>query len=448
MSFPGQKSSVLIQELLSHVVVDPYPFVVDLRRCSGMQIATIDGDLITDWGGLYGSKLIGYNHPKLFTEEYLTRLAYASATKLPNPDFLTPECLEYYRTVKSIAPRCMHNERLEVYAVNSGAEAVENMMKYFINRHQRTSRAKGINVPVSRFLYFDQAFHGRTVFALNITRLDHDPVITRNYEGFVPGNLKVPFPAWNNSRSDSDNDRELDSCLATIEQLFQTYGHEIAGVILEPIQGAGGHRIAAPRFFTRLSELCHTYDINWGLDEVQTAGGQCGSVFSIDLYDIPYPPQAVASAKKFGNGVVFMVEPMDDVGVLDSTWGGTLSDMVRFVEEWNIVRDEQLLEQVPEKTGVLVSGLKSLETRWPGKIENVRGLGLYQGFSFRTPSDSGVFIDRALEDEALLMLGAGPGTIRLRPPLDVTHNDIEDMIARAHRILDRMYGNSAPEGAD
>ncbi len=439
MEFPGPGSQVLLDELLTHVVVEPYPFAVDLRHCRGMQIATVDGQHITDWGGLYGSKLIGYNHPRLFEADYLERLSYAAATKLPNPDFLTPECLAYYRVMTSIAPRCMQNERLEVYAVNSGAEAVENMMKYFVNCHQRTARAKGIDAPVSRFLYFEQAFHGRTVFALNITRLTHDPVITKYFEEFIPGNLKVPFPAWNNSRSDEENNRELDACLQTIEELFQAHENEIAGVILEPIQGAGGHRIASPRFFTRLSELCHTYGINWGLDEVQTAGGQCGSIFAIDQFDIPYPPQAVASAKKFGNGVVFMLEPMDDIGVLDSTWGGTLSDMVRFVQEWKIVQDEGLIEQVPAKAEALVSGLRDIVSRWPQVLENVRGMGLYQGFSFRTASHSGDFIDRALNEESLLMLGAGPGTIRLRPPLDVSLQDIHNLIVSIERILRRMF---------
>lgn len=125
--YPGPESRALLEELSSYVVVEPYPFAVDLSASRGMQLATVDGQRITDWTGLYGSKLIGYNHPRMFEPTYLNRLAVASATKLPNPDFLTRECLDYYRLLRSIAPKCMRNDRLEVYAVNSGAEAVENI---------------------------------------------------------------------------------------------------------------------------------------------------------------------------------------------------------------------------------------------------------------------------------------------------------------------------------
>ncbi len=436
--YPGPESRALLEELSSYVVVDPHPFAVDLAASRGMQLATVEGRRITDWTGLYGSKLIGYNHPRMFEPAYLERLGYASATKLPNPDFLTPECLDYYRLLRSIAPRCMPNEHLEVYAVNSGAEAVENMMKYFMNLHQRKMQLQGKPYAVSRFLYFDQAFHGRTVFALNVTGVDHDPIITRDFHGVAPGNLKVPFPAWNSSHPEAANRAILKSSLTTIEQLLDRYHDEIAGVILEPIQGAGGHRIAAPEFYTELSRLCHEYDVYWGLDEVQTAGGQCGEIFAIDAFNVPYPPRAVAAAKKLANGVVFMHEPMEDVGVLDSTWGGTLSDMVRFVQEWSIVREEELIEQVPRKATHLVAGLQRLESRWPGVVENVRGLGLYQGFSLKEADLRARLIDDALEQEDLLLLGAGPGQIRLRPPLDVTESDIDHLLSALERLLERQ----------
>lgn len=219
---------------------------------------------------------------------------------------------------------------------------------------------------------------------------------------------------------------------------MQQYPDEIAGVILEPLQGAGGHRIAGPRFYQELSRLCHRYQINWGLDEVQTSGGQCGKVFAIDLFDLPYPPQAVASAKKFGNGVLYMQRSMQDVGVLDSTWGGTLADMVRFVQEWHIVRDEQLLAAVPDKAQQLVAGLEQLAREWPQLMYNIRGWGLYQGFSLHRVEDKGRLIQMALDEEDLLLLGAGTQSIRFRPPLDVSAADIELLLEKLRRLLVRL----------
>ena len=437
MPYPKADSQRMLDELSRYVIAEPYPFVVDLENSKGLWLATVDGDRIMDWCGLYGSKLIGYNHPRLYEADYARQLVIAANNKMANPDFLTPQCLAYYRLLHRLAPKCMHGN-VEVYAVNSGAEAVENMMKYLINLHHKKQQAKGHPVLNHRFIYFDQAFHGRTVYALNITKLANDPIATRDFQGIIQGNLQVPFPEYDARRSDAENEAVVDQALSTIEFFMRSHGDEIAGVILEPLQGAGGHRLALKRFYQGLSELCQRYDIGWGLDEVQTSGGQTGAVFTIDLFDVPYPPHAVASAKKFGNGVVYMLKSMEDIGVLDSTWGGTLADMVRFVQEWSIVEDEGLLDQVPAKAARLIAGLEALVERNQHLISNVRGLGLYQGFTMNDRANKGRLVDIALETEDLLLLGAGTDSIRFRPPLDVTGAEIDEMLLRLERALGRL----------
>src|SRR5439155_24798567 len=108
---------------------------------------------------------------------------------------LTPECLAYYAELHALAPRAMRGPDVEVYVVNSGAEAVENMMKYLINLHHERLLAEGKTPGPRRFVHFDQAFHGRTVFALNVTRVTHDPIMTKDFRGWLPENVEVPFPA-------------------------------------------------------------------------------------------------------------------------------------------------------------------------------------------------------------------------------------------------------------
>lgn len=428
----------MLGELSNYVICEPYPFVVDLEKAHGLSLVTVDGDEIVDWGGLYGSKLLGYNHPRMFEPKYTRQLVVAANTKMANPDFLTPQCLAYYRLLHRLAPNCMKSHGVEVYAVNSGAEAVENMMKYLINLFHHRQMAKAGFARNPRFIYFDQAFHGRTVYALNVTTLSNDPLATRDFQGIIAGNLQVPFPEYNSAHTDAENDAVVTKTLGVLEALMNTYKDEIAGVILEPLQGAGGHRLAPKAFYPALSALCHKYDVPIGLDEVQTSGGQTGAVFSIDLFDLPYPPQAVATAKKFGNGVVYMLNSMEDIGILDSTWGGTLSDMVRFVHEWEIVEDEHLIDAVPHKGAVLTAGLTALAAKHPTKIENVRGLGLYQGFTVLGQGNKGKLVDLALESENLLLLGAGTDSIRFRPPLDVTEADIADLLAKLDRCLTRL----------
>lgn len=434
-AFPGPHSRAQLEELSRYVVAEPYPFVLDLANCQGLWLATVDGQRLLDWGGMYGSKLLAYNHPRLSEPAYLRHLALAANNKMANPDFLTPECLAYYRLLHSLAPACMRNPRLEVYAVNSGAEAVENLLKYFINLHDQKSLKAGRMQGTRRVLYFDQAFHGRTVFALNVTQLSHDPVITKDFHGFIPGNLQVPFPDLDMDDPPHKHAARTRHSLDIVEDLLGRYAHEIVGIVVEPLQGAGGQRVASPEFFRQLSALAHRHDVPLGFDEVQTAGGQTGAVFACDLFNLPHPPHAVATAKKFGNGVVYMLYPMDDIGVLDSTWGGCLADMVRFNAEWEIVKDERLIEAVPAKAEMLGNGLRALQERFPKKLGNIRGMGLYQGFTLKPPLKKGAFVEAALERERLLLLGAGTDAIRLRPPLSVTMDDIRVLLEKLGRLL-------------
>ena len=440
-SFPGPRSAAMIERLRKLVLTEPYPFVIDLAASEGMWLATVDGQRLFDWAGYYASKLIGHNHPRLSEPEYVRRLTLAANNKLANPDFLTPECLEYYELLYSLAPVCMRNEALEVYALNSGAEAVENMLKYFIVlKNQKLLRA-GRQSGTHRLIYFDQAFHGRTIYTLNVTELSHDPVATKDFHGFAPGNVQVTFPAIDTSRPAEENAARTRRSLEIIEETLQRYGREVVGIIVEPIQGAGGHRVAEPEFFRRLSELAHRYDVSLGFDEVQTAGGQTGTFFAIDQYDLPHPPRAVASAKKMANGVIYMMRPMDDMGVLDSTWGGSLADMVRFCQEMRVVREEGLLEAVPTKAARLIDGLQTLVAEHADTVYNVRGMGLYQGFSFRRDDDKRAFQKHLLQRENVLLLGAGTHSIRLRPNLHVTEADIDLLLEKM-----RGYFRAVPTG--
>ena len=437
-AYPGPRSAGMLARLKQLVLTEPWPFVVDLENSLGMTLATVDGQRLFDWAGYYASKLIGHNHPRLAEPDYTRRLVLAANNKLANPDFLTPECLEYYELLYSLAPVCMRNEQLEVYALNSGAEAVENMLKYFIVlKNQRLLRA-GRQSGTHRIIYFDQAFHGRTIYTLNVTELSHDPIATKDFRGFAPGNVQVMFPAVDTSRPAAENRARTERSLEVIEETLARYGQEVAGIVVEPIQGAGGHRVAEPEFFRRLSALAHQYGVSLGFDEVQTAGGQTGTFFAIDQYDLPHPPTAVAVAKKLGNGAIYMLKPMDDVGVLDSTWGGSLADMVRFGQEMRVVRDEGLIEAVPAKAARLCAGLEALAARWSKTIYNVRGMGLYQGFSFRRPEDKRAFQSHALQKEDLLLLGAGTHSIRLRPNLGVTEAEIDRLLEIMERCLQAL----------
>ncbi len=430
--FPGPISAQMLEELERYVIATPHPFVLDLEKCQGMWLTTVDGQRLFDWTGYYGSKLIGHNHPGLYEPEYVKRLVLAANNKTANPDFLTKECLDYYRMLHGLAPKVMRSPGLEVYAVNSGAEAVENMMKYLLAKFNQKRMQKSRHVSNRRFLYFDKAFHGRTIFALNVTQTI-DPIATKDFHGLTQGgNIMLPFPAYDSTNSRQRNLSEALRALEQVESALSLMSDEIVGIIVEPIQGAGGQRVALPEFFQGLSDLAHKYDVYMAYDEVQTGLGATGKMWAIDHFDLPHAPMALATGKKFGNGVVYMHERLDDIGVLDSTWGGTLADMVRVVREMEIVEEEGLIQAAAVKGTHLAEGLQSLVKKHSHMVSNVRGLGLYQGFSLDSPHRKARLLEIARDEFGVLLLGAGKRSIRTRPNLSVTMADIDQLI----RLLD------------
>jgi L-lysine 6-transaminase len=164
-------------------------------------------------------------------------------------------------------------------------------------------------------------------------------------------------------------------------------------------------------------------------------------MWGLDHFDLPYPPQAIATGKKFGNGVVYMREPLEDVGVLDSTWGGNLADMVRVVREIAIVEEEGLIERAATNGERLAQGLRGLVARH-AIASNVRGLGLYQGFSLASPEHKARAIEIAREEFDLLLLGAGRRSIRTRPNLSVTDAEIDEFLGLMDEVLTRTNADS------
>lgn len=425
----------MLEELGRYVIATPYPFALDLAKCEGMWLTTVDGQRLFDWAGYYGSKLIGHNHPGLYEPSYVERLVRAANNKVANPDFLTEECLAYYRMLYRLAPAVMRNDRLEVYVVNSGAEAVENMMKYLVAKYNAKQALAAKPVGNRRFLYFDKAFHGRTVFALGVTQTI-DTVATKDFHGLtLNGNIKLPFPAFDSGASRQENLSSALQALDRVESALKLMDDEIVGIIVEPIQGAGGHRVAVSEFFQGLSELAHRHGVYLAFDEVQTGLGATGKMWALDHFNLPHAPMAIATGKKFGNGVVYMREPLEDVGVLDSTWGGTLCDMVRVVREMEIVEEEGLVEKAAENGARLAAGLQRIADEFTPLVTNVRGLGLYQGFSMDTPARKAALIERARNEFGLLLLGAGKRSIRTRPNLSVTADEVDQFLAVLRQAL-------------
>jgi L-lysine 6-transaminase len=248
----------------------------------------------------------------------------------------------------------------------------------------------------------------------------------------------MPFPSVGSGDRESEKLAKTEMALRMVESALEQMSDEIVGIIVEPIQGAGGQRVALPQFFRGLSKLAQQHDVYLAFDEVQTGFGATGKMFAIDHFDLPNPPIAVASGKKFGCGVIFMREPLEEVGVLDSTWGGTLADMVRVVQEMVIVEREDLIAKAATKGERLHRGLLALSEKHPAWVQHIRGMGLYQGFSAGSAERKSALIEAAREHHNLLLLGAGTMSIRTRPNLSVTEVEIDHFLALLDKCVSEL----------
>ena len=433
------------REFYKLCITENYPFVLDLRGCHDSYLHTIEGQDILDWAGFYGSKMLAYNHPRLYEPDYVERLVMAANNKVPNPDYFTPECLAFYQTMVAHAPHIMRDApQLEVYAVNSGAEAIENMLKYLISKHNKKAGGRHRHLP-KRFVFFRNSFHGRTVFALSVTNIQKD-VITGDFHPLYSQNLQASFPACEfapkgEGEFAAGNEQAMQKSLFEIERYLENYPGQVVAIIVEPIQSAGGHHVTLPRFFRELSRLAQEHHVYLGFDEVQTGLGITGSEFAVDHFDLIQPPQAVAVAKKMGVGALYMLDHLEDVGVLDSTWGGPLVDMVRVTHELRIVDEEGLIPAVAAKGEEVRRRLWELSGVFPRYVTNVRGMGLCLGFTVPDPERRGLrdlLVKIALQDELLLLLEAGSDSIRLRPNLNVTREEIDEFFERLQRAMEQM----------
>lgn len=399
-------------------VVAPRDYVIDLDNSIGSFLSTSRGMLL-DLACFHGSRLIGYNHPHMKDPAVVERLRVAATTKTSNPDFVTPELYEYYKMLEFVAPRCISNPDMKIMVINSGAEAMENAMKHCIALTGGT-----------KFLSFIGGFHGRTVYALGNSDMPHNRRAQSTFNHLVRASELLPYPT---------SDANVDDAIRRIEiVLSESSVGGWGGCIIEPIQGAGGHNIVPPRFMTMLSRLLYARRIPLIFDEVQTGGGASGHMWMSDSYTMCEQPECVVGGKRLGCGVVYMRGP-ESVGLLDTTWGGTLADMVRTCEEIRIVHEESLLDAVEPKHYAFMHGLSLLSRTFSDHVINPRGVGLLLGFNVASRQMRDRLIQACLARD-LLVLAAGTHAVRFRPSLGISFTEIEQSLERLEWALADVQG--------
>ncbi|MDZ7261491.1 MAG: L-lysine 6-transaminase [candidate division KSB1 bacterium] len=429
--------------LRTHMLVDGFPMVVDLEKSQGSYLYdALEGKRYLDFFMFFATQPVGHNHPKLQDEAFQKRLLRAAMTNPTNSDFYTVEMAEFVDTFSRLA---MPEYLPYLFLIAGGALAVENALKTAFDWKIRKNFAKGYKQEKgSRVIHFREAFHGRAGYTLSLT----DPFDTNKVKYFPKFdwprvlNPKITFPL-NEENLKKVKEAEAES-LRQIKQAIKDYPDDIAAIIIEPIQGEGGDNHFRKEFFQQLRTIADENDILLIFDEVQTGVGLTGKMWAHQNFGVQ--PDIMAFGKKTQVCGILASRRMDEVAEnvfkvpsrLNSTWGGNLVDMVRFGKYLEIIAEENLLANAKHQGEYFLSQLHSLHQEMPEQMFNVRGLGLFIAFDMPTTADRDQFL-KVLYKNGLVAFKCGTRTIRFRPALNVSRNEIDEALGIIQKSLKECF---------
>lgn len=420
LNLPGPKASEIIQRdgnVISPSYPRGYPFVMDHGK--GTQVWDVDGNRFLDFAAGIAVVATGHSHPKVVKaiQEQAEKFIHISS------DFYHQKWVELAEKIDEIAP--FKDQGLS-FMTNSGTESVEAAIK--LARHY-TGR--------TQFIGFIGGFHGRTMGAVTFTA--SKPIYHRGFYPLMNGVIHAPYPdPYRPILTILDGEDYGEAIVRYIEE--QILGHlvpaeEIAGILVEPIQGEGGYIVPTPGYFPALRKLCDRYGILLIADEVQSGMGRTGKWWAIEHFDIE--PDIVCIAKGIASGMPMGImlarqEIMDwPKSAHGNTYGGNPIACAAALATIELV-ENGYMENAAEVGAYASHLLNDMMDRHP-TIGEVRGKGLMIGVEFvkdrlsKEPNER--FRDRVVDEafkRGLLLLGCGKNTIRVTPPLNVSYDEIDE----------------------
>lgn len=353
---------------------------------------TVTDEAGTDYLDLYGGHAvisIGHTHPHYvgMIHDQLQKIGFYS-NSIVNP--LQQELADKLGELSGC-------DEYQLFLCNSGAEANENAIKL-------ASFVTG----KKKFIAFGKGFHGRTSAAVALT--DNPKIIAPVNETLNA--VILPF-----------ND------LAAVRKSMAQ--GDIAGVLVEGIQGIGGINLPEPGFLEGLHELCHANGAMLILDEIQSGYGRSGKFFAFQHHNIM--PDIITMAKGMGNGFPIggvLIHPNIKPwhGMLGTTFGGNHLACAAGIAVLDVMKDEKLVENAESVGAYMMKELATISTEI-----SVRGLGLMIGIEFPTPVKE---IRARLLGEFHIFTGfSGTNTIRLLPPLTLGRQEATRFIESFRAIV-------------
>ena len=427
------------ETLKNYMLADGFDLIIDLHKSYGNKVVDErTGDEYIDFFTFFASSPLGLNHPKLTSDEVKDVLGQAAINKPSNSDIYSTYMAEFVETFGNIA---MPDFMEYLFFVSGGSLAVENGLKVAFDWKVQKNFQKGLKEEKGhQVIHFKEAFHGRSGYTLSLTNTD--PVKIKYFPKFNwprITNPKITFPLKENLNKIIESERKA---INEIKTAINNNPDDIALIIIEPIQGEGGDNFFRKEFFQELRTIADENDILLMFDEVQTGFGLTGKFWASEYY---VEPDIIAFGKKAQVCGIMVGKRVDEVedncfhvsSRINSTWGGSLIDMVRSRYIMEVIRDERLVENAANRGIFLTSRLEQIQLQFPKLVSNTRGLGLMCSFDLPDKETRDKFRKHSY-DEKLLILGCGEKSIRFRPPLNITNAQLEEGLQVIEKVLKLM----------
>ncbi|WP_339756129.1 ornithine--oxo-acid transaminase [uncultured Winogradskyella sp.] len=379
-----------------------HPLPVVLTKGEGVFVWDVEGKKYYDFLSAYSSLNQGHCHPKIVNAmaEQGQRLTLTSRA------FYNDMLGKYEKFA------CEFFGFDKLLPINSGAEAVETALKLC---RKWAYEVKGLDLNKAEIIVCDGNFHGRTT---TIISFSNDPVARKNFGPYTDGFIKIEY----------DNLQALEDILST--------NRNVAGFLVEPIQGEAGVFVPSEGYLTKAKALCEKYNVLFIADEVQTGIARTGKLLAVDHENVK--PDVLILGKALSGGLYPVSAVMADNEIMNviqpgnhgSTFGGNPIAAAVAIAALEVVRDEKLAENADYLGKLFRTEInKFIET---SPIVNlVRGKGLLNAILINDDEDSDTAwnICLRLRDHGLLAKPTHGNIIRFAPPLVMTEEQLLDCVS-------------------
>ena len=404
----SSKSEVFIAKENKYGAHNYHPLPVVLEKGEGVYVWDVDGKKYYDFLSAYSAVNQGHCHPKIVAAMVkqaqtltLTSRAFYNDQLGPYEEFVA----EYFGFDK-------------VLPMNTGAEAVETALKLC---RKWAYEVKGIPENQAQIIVCENNFHGRTT---TIISFSNDENARKSFGPFTTGFIKIPY----------DDIEALENALKS--------NNDIAGFLVEPIQGEAGVYVPADGYLAKAKALCEHYNALFIADEVQTGIARTGKLLAVHHENVQ--PDILILGKAMSGGVYPVSAVLANDAIMNvikpgqhgSTFGGNPVAAAVAIAALEVVRDENLSQNAAYLGVVLRTGLNEIASRNP-LITLVRGKGLLNAIVINCDEDSDLAWDICMKfsEYGLLAKPTHGNKIRLAPPLVITETQIHECLGIIERAL-------------